>query len=421
MVLADPWYNSGTFWAAAGAIAVLGTGAVATFVAFWLANPIRRLDCAMSAAPLLKGSAQEMPGSLHITWDGVELKDPHILEVTLTSRGRRDIASEDFDQPLEFRVGATIKAILRTASGPKSSTFRAVSFKDDTLSIGPGLIRRRQSIKFTLLAVGREPMLSSAATALRDVDVEVLSTDSPQRRWALRTKVAVGVAVTAGAAGLVLIGLLIGHQPARAKNPPVANRTPTNASPSAARSTPTNASPSANEALLAAEADLKSGSQSAQSSGITSLQRIMNASPSSQPAAMKALASFIRSKSPAGNNDQPVTAIVQAALNVLRNRSSVSDAGTLITLDNTNLTNASLSGINLSGASLVNTDFSNADLGGANLRHANLNYAFVGDANLDGADLTGANLVSASFYHTLMCRGSVPTQPQRGYNCSASG
>lgn len=99
MVLADPWYNSGTFWAAAGALAVLGTGAVATFVAFWLANPIRRLDCAMSAAPLLKGSAQEMPGSLHITWDGVELKDPHILEVTLTSRGRRDIASEDFDQP----------------------------------------------------------------------------------------------------------------------------------------------------------------------------------------------------------------------------------------------------------------------------------------------------------------------------------
>jgi uncharacterized protein YjbI with pentapeptide repeats len=147
----------------------------------------------------------------------------------------------------------------------------------------------------------------------------------------------------------------------------------------------------------------------------------MKASPSTQPAAMKALASFIRSKSPAENNDQPVTTIVQAALNVLRNRNSANDAGNLITLDNTNLTNASLSGINLSGSSLVNTDFSNADLRGANLRDANLNYAFVGDANLDGADLIGANLVSASFYHTLMCRGSVPTQPQRGYNCSASG
>ncbi len=44
MVFADPWYTSGTFWTAAGAIAVLATGALATYVAFWQGNPIRRLD-----------------------------------------------------------------------------------------------------------------------------------------------------------------------------------------------------------------------------------------------------------------------------------------------------------------------------------------------------------------------------------------
>ena len=436
MNLADLWYSSGTFWAAAGVIAVLGTGVAATIVSFWLANPIRRLDCLMSAAPLLKGAALEMPGNLHITWDGVELKDPHILELTLTSRGRRDISKDDFEQPLEFRVGAEIKAILRAASGPDSETFRAVTFKDDTLSIGPGLIHRRQSVKFTLLAVGPEPKLSSAAIALRDVKVELLSADSAEpspRHWSRRTKVAATVAVTACAAGLVLAGLLIGHRPPQAGNHLAANSpTPAASLAGVAAASPTGAASvrpsatasaltSADKSLLAAEKDLRSGSKAEQSTGIAAVQAIMKASPGVQPAAVKALASYIHSQSPAGSNDQPVTTTVQAALDVLENRNPANDAGVLIDLDNTNLTNASLSGIDLTGASLVDTDFDGADLGGANLGNANLNYAFVGGASLEGADLTGANLVGASFYQTLLCHGSTPTQPGRGYNCSANG
>jgi hypothetical protein len=50
--------------------------------------------------------------------------------------------------------------------------------------VGPGLIRRRQPLKLTLLAVGLEPTLTSSATALRNVDVEVLSSES-QRRHAI--------------------------------------------------------------------------------------------------------------------------------------------------------------------------------------------------------------------------------------------
>jgi len=409
MFLADQWYNSGTLWGAAGALAVLATGAVATFVTVWLANPVRRLDCAMSAAPLLKDSAQEMPGKLHITWDGTELKDPHILELTLVSRGRRDIAKEDFDLPLEFRVGSTIKAILRSSAGPSSSTFRAVSFEDDILRVGPALIRRRQSIRITLLAVGPEPELSSAAAALRDVNVEVLTAESLQRHWAPRTKVAASVAVAAGAAGMVLIGLLIGHQPLRSNTAPTAH------------STSAGTLASANNSLLTAKVDLKSADQAAQFSGINALQKIMKTSPSVQPAAIQALVNFILSESRAGNDDQPVKTVVQAALNALRNRDPADDDGTTISLANTNLTNADISGMDLSGASLANADFDSADLNGANLSNANLNYAFVGGAALGGADLTGANLTGASFYKTLMCNGSAPIQPQRGYNCKVSG
>jgi hypothetical protein len=175
------------------------------------------------------------------------------------------------------------------------------------------------------------------------------------------------------------------------------------------------------ETLPAAETDLKSGSRAAQARAIAALPGLMMASPATQPAVLKSLASFIRSESPSGNNDHPVTSIVQAALNVLRARNPARDAGSLIDLDNANLTSANLTGINLNGASLMNADFSGANLGGASLRGTILNYAFLGNASLDGADLAGANLVNASFYQTLLCHGSAPTQPKMGYNCSADG
>jgi hypothetical protein len=409
MNLADPWYASGTFWTAAGAVAVLVTGAIATYVTFTLANPVRRLECSMSTAPLLQGSAQEMPGTLQITWKGEELNDPHILEVTLTSRGRRDIAKEDFDQALEFRVGAKILAVLRSASGPNATVFRAVDFEDDLLKVGPGLIRRHQSIRFTLLAVGHNPELSSSAAAVRDVDVKVLTSEPSSHRWSTGPKVAAGLAVAAAMAGLVLIGLVIGHSSVPSKTSPTASKTSTPASSSAV------------SGLRAAEADMKSSSRSAQLTGIGMLQYLMKTVPADQSAAMQALDMFIQARSPAGNNDQQVTSVIQAALTVLRDRNPANDDGFIINLSNANLTSADLNGIDFNNAQLVNTDFDTANLTDASFRYADLNYAFIGGANITGASFDDANLSGASFYDTTSCRGSAPTDPQLGYNCSANG
>lgn len=211
MALAGVWYTSGTLYAAAGAIAAVMGCLIAAFVAFKPTDPVRRLECAMSAAPLLQGSAQDMPGLLSITWEGAELKDPSILEVNLVNRGRRDIVSGDFEQPLEFGVGVRIFAVLKSACGPNSTVFRAVAFDDDLLKIGPGLIPRRQTIKFTLLASGRAPKLSSSAAAVHNVDVKVLPTEQLSHRRPLRIKVAGALAVVAAMVVLVLGGLLIGH------------------------------------------------------------------------------------------------------------------------------------------------------------------------------------------------------------------
>ena len=420
MVLADSWYVSGTFWTAAGAVAVLITGGIATYVAFILASPVRHLECSMSATKLLRGSAQDMPGNLQITWDGAELRDPVILEIRLVSRGRQDIVKDDFEQALEFRVNAKILAILKSDSHPNSSAFPAVAFDDDLLKVGPGLIRRRQSINFTLLASGADPVLSSSAAAVRDVDVDVIATGQPSSRWPVQVKLAAALAVAAVMAGLVLIGLLIGHE----SSPPVrtltASHPPTPITSPTAGLAPRPTTSPTSEALPAAEAELLSASRAAQSAGIRALQQIMKGTPADQPAVLADLTGFIRRDSPTGSNDQPVTTIIQAALSVLVNRNPAYDSGTVINLSEANLTSADLSGINLVGAQLVNTDFDTANLGGANLRGADLNYAFVGGANLSGANLDGANLADASFYQTTMCHGATPTQPKSGYSCSAN-
>ena len=82
---------------------------------------------------------------------------------------------------------------------------------------------------------------------------------------------------------------------------------------------------------------------------------------------LRSLAKFIQDRS----HDQPVTPVIQAAVDVLRSRNAANDDGALV-----DLTNADLSGINLEDAVLVNTDFDHAVLSDASLQGTNLNYAF---------------------------------------------
>jgi hypothetical protein len=121
------------------------------------------------------------------------------------------------------------------------------------------------------------------------------------------------------------------------------------------------AAPQAN-GVPAALAKLSSRSLEVRLSGIGELQQIMSASPGDQPAAVRALAAFIRRRSPVGKSDGPITPDIQAALNALSFRNISYDDGVQIDLAGANLTNANLSGINLSEA-----DLSKADLTGANL------------------------------------------------------
>src|SRR5580658_10237915 len=112
-IASGAFYTSGTFWAGAGTVAgVLGTAAV-VWVTLTVGFPRRRLSyCLRASAPLLT-APQDMRSDLELRRrqkpagdrpgapDGPDswqvLADPRVLTIDLTSRGRRDIPSDAFN------------------------------------------------------------------------------------------------------------------------------------------------------------------------------------------------------------------------------------------------------------------------------------------------------------------------------------
>jgi hypothetical protein len=387
MLMAENWYTSSTFWTATGTFSVLLAALVTTYAAWRLANPIRRLSYYMSVAPLLLNATSEMNGGLEVTYERQPLHDPHLLELKLVSRGRRDIARGDFDdQPLEFKVGAKIRAVLPSSPG---TAFQAVSFDGETLKIGPCLIGRHQTITFRLLADGPKPKLRSPAASLRDVDLSEIPNETSGHRLTGRVRLVASIAAVMGAAALILIGLSL-H-----------------------RATQVNE-------LQPAIAELNSNSLNTRMSGIYNIQSIVYTSPNAQPTVLQALSQFIRQRSPASNSDGPVTAEIQSALNVLRTMKIPHGEGTLINLTNADLTNADLADINLSDADLSGADLTDANLINANFEGANLSNAYFGGATIASVNFDAASLSGADFYLTPLCLKSQPVHPADEYTCNAN-
>jgi hypothetical protein len=181
------------------------------------------------------------------------------------------------------------------------------------------------------------------------------------------------------------------------------------------------ASCQADAALTQARSELGSNQTATRLSAISTVEQIMDATPSQQCAAISALSSFIRTASPATNDDQPVTPDIQAALTVLVNRNPAHDGGATIDLENANMTGANLAHADFAHADFsgsTGADFTDANLTDANLSDADLDYAYLGGATLTGTDLAGASLQGASFYSTELCTASnTPTEPNEGYTC----
>ena len=126
-----------------------------------------------------------------------------------------------------------------------------------------------------------------------------------------------------------------------------------------------------------------------------------------QPAVMRALSAFVRSRAPAGAGcgDAEPAKDVQVAMDVLGHRATARDEDTVMDLHGVclarivmtyiNLAHANLAGADLTRATFAGMTLTGVDLTGARLTSANLTQAVLVDADLTDADLAGATLTNA--------------------------
>jgi hypothetical protein len=171
------WYASGTFWTAAGVVVAVLVGVAGALVAYTVGFPRRRLLYGMPVAAAMLTAPSGVRGDLELHHRDTVLTAPHVLEIRLVSRGRKDIPSSAYDsgKPLRLDVGARIVEVLQTTSDPPSIPAPSVTVDGTSLMIGPGLISKRQKITFTVLTDGERPNLTCQSTL---IDVQVRQQDS---------------------------------------------------------------------------------------------------------------------------------------------------------------------------------------------------------------------------------------------------
>jgi hypothetical protein len=210
LIGAEPWYSSGTFWAQMGVGVALLIG-VPTFLATWV--PRQRLYYwAPPATPLLAPGTRGI-ADLEIRHDGRQLADPHLVAVTLTVRGRRDIPSSAFDQgrPLVFDLGAGIVKVLQVRCSPAASLVPPVTIDGSALRVGPELVGRHQITTISVLVDGARPHLVCTQPVL--AQVTLIPRDPPDGlSWSKVLAVAVVAAAPAGL-GLGLASVTVDGRP----------------------------------------------------------------------------------------------------------------------------------------------------------------------------------------------------------------
>ncbi|MFB6691260.1 hypothetical protein ACFCX3_12075 [Streptomyces virginiae] len=151
---AGEFYESGTFWAAIGAIVALLVGLGAMWATLRARTPRRRrLLYAMSDTSLLQ---EQLNGRIEVRHTGNLLADPRLVQVRLTNVSRLDISSASFDrnEPIKIKVGRQILELLSVETRPHGAAAPPVTVQGDELHIGPGRLGRRESVTFFVLVEG---------------------------------------------------------------------------------------------------------------------------------------------------------------------------------------------------------------------------------------------------------------------------
>ncbi|QKV77705.1 hypothetical protein [Amycolatopsis sp. Hca4] len=169
----DHWYTSGTFLTIAGIVvaAIMGVGAiVATYRS---ANPRRRLHLYQSGVASMVHIASKTLG-IKVLQGDQELQNPHLVTVNVSNRGRRDIPRSSFDGPITLDVGVEIVGQLNASSSGTSGVepMPEVAISGTALVMQPSLIKRKQTLSYSLLVDGKPTWQPKCAIVDVEVDTE---------------------------------------------------------------------------------------------------------------------------------------------------------------------------------------------------------------------------------------------------------
>ncbi|MEU1820296.1 hypothetical protein ABZ543_34730 [Streptomyces roseifaciens] len=160
------------FWTAMTVLASLLTGFLGGWATLRAANPRRQLAYWMPATTRLLHTSDSV-GDLVVMRGGQTLRHPHVLDVRLMNRGRRDVASSHFDSgtPIRLDVGAPIVEVLDVVSQPDWLHTPTTAVDDTAVTIAPGLIAKGQTIRCSVLVDGPAPRLTCQASLI-DVTIQ---------------------------------------------------------------------------------------------------------------------------------------------------------------------------------------------------------------------------------------------------------
>jgi hypothetical protein len=191
MIVASGWYASGTFWAASGVIVAVVTGSALAVITYMAAFPKRRLLYSMPLAAPIGAKSEGVRSELELLYGGTKIGNPHVVEIQLVSRGRKDIPSSAYDrgEPVRLSINVPILKVLDQMSQPSSLPPPRLTVEGGTLKIGPDLIGRRQRIKITLMADGHPSALRCASSL---IDVKMSDQFLPDDEWILEHRLKIG-------------------------------------------------------------------------------------------------------------------------------------------------------------------------------------------------------------------------------------
>lgn len=190
--LAGDWWASGAFWQF---VITTLVGITVGFMGAWATlragNPKRQVRWSVvSNTPLIPDSlnggthAPDTVPVVAVTFLGIPLRKPRIIEISIFNHGRRDITAETFHRGESMRLdlGVDVCAILDVTTNPDGTVKPEFDHAAWTVSGGrhhgetwldlrPSLLRGDQRVVVTLLVDGDSVPARLAAAPLVEVEV----------------------------------------------------------------------------------------------------------------------------------------------------------------------------------------------------------------------------------------------------------